>query len=473
MQKSFAQQEHNTGVFSFEFTKEEFTEAVNWAFKRNAKRFNVPGFRKGKAPLAIVLSYYGESALYDEAVDHIIAPAYEEAVKEFAVSPVSQPELDIQEIGMDKGLTCTLTFDTEPVPVLGEYRGVEAVKPRVEISDEDVEKEFERVRERNSRLVPIEDRAAENDDTANIDFEGFLDGEAFEGGSGKEYDLVLGSGSFIPGFEEQIVGHMPGEEFDVLVTFPEDYNQEDLAGQDAVFKVKLNSLKHKELPEADDDFAMDVSEFDTLAEYKNSIREELTKDAEDRATKTFENNVIRKVADNAEIEIPHSMVHSEMEQILNYQRQQMRQQGIELEQYLQFVGQSVEQYTHSLHEPAEDQLKVQLVLKAVAQAEGLTLTDEDKDNEIALLASQTGLSEDEVRRQVGDNEMFFENALNTKAIRFLTEHAIAVDPPENEEPLDNEELSDDEVLSDDEELFEESAAAEADEPLTDQSETEE
>ncbi len=456
MEKSFVQQEHNTGVLRFTFTKDEFSEAINWAYKRNAKRFTVPGFRKGKAPLAVVLSYYGEGVLYDEAVDHIIAPAYEEAVEEMNLSPVSQPDLDIEEIGLDKGFICSLTFDTEPIPVLGEYKGIVAVKPIVSVTDEDVEKEFERVRERNSRLVPVEDRAAEDGDTANIDFEGFKDDVAFEGGSGTNHDLVLGSGSFIPGFEEQIVGHLPGEEFDVNVTFPEDYGADELSGQDAVFTVKLNSLKRKELPAADDDFAMDVSEFDTLAEYKESLRKDLTETAETRANQTFENNVVRLVVDNAEIEIPHSMVHTEMEQMLRYQSQQMRAQGLELEQYLQFIGQTVEQYTHSLHEPAENQLKVQLVLKAVAKAEGLVLTDDEKDAEIATLASQAGLSEESVRRQFADTEFFFENALNQKAIRFLTEHAVPIDPvPADEAP----------------EVAEENT--EADEGITEAEETEE
>lgn len=429
MEKSFEQQEQNTGVFSFQFTKEEFAEAINWSFRKNAKRFNVPGFRKGKAPLPIVLTYYGEGALYDDAVDHIIAPAYDAAVTEFNVTPVSQPSLDIQAIGMDKGFTCTLTVDTEPVPVLGNYKGVEAVKPVFAVEDSEIEAELARLQDRNARLVPVEDKAAESGDTANIDFEGFLNDEPFEGGKGEGHDLVLGSNSFIPGFEDQVVGHNVDEEFDISVTFPEDYGSEELAGQEAVFKVKINSLKCKELPDLDDDFAMDVSEFDTLAEYKQSIRQRLEESAAKSAEQTFENNVLEKVVADTEIDIPHSMIHSEMDQMVRYQQQQMRNQGIELEQYLGFIGQTMEEYTHTLHEPAERQLKMQLVLKAIAKEEGLHLNEEEKNVEIENLASQTGLSVDEVKRQIGDREFFFENALNRKAIALLTEHAIAVDPP--------------------------------------------
>lgn len=438
MKKSFKQEENNVGVLSFEFTQEEFKEAMDWAYKRKSKQFTVPGFRQGKAPMSVALSYYGEGVLYDSAIDYIIAPAYEEAVKEFNVNPVSQPDIDIQEIGLDKGFVCSLTVDTEPVPELGEYIGVEAVKPEFEVSDDDVEREISRVQERNARMVPIEDRPAEEDDTANIDFTGFKDGEEFEGGSGESHDLVLGSGSFIPGFEEQVVGKNVGDEFDVNVTFPEDYNAEDLAGQDVVFKVKLNSLKKKELPELNDDFAMDVSEFDTFEEYKQSIREELEESAKERAQQSFENNVLEKVIENATLDIPHSMIHNEMDQLLRYQSSQMRAQGIELEQYLGFIGQTVEEYKHTLHEPAENNLRVSLILKAIVEKENISLTEEEKAEEIKNLASQTGLSEEEVKRQIGDNEAFFDNARNQKAIKFLTEHAKEISPPVEEIVLDAE-----------------------------------
>ncbi len=452
MEKSFEQQEHNTGVFSFRFTKEEFNEAMNKAFKRNAKRFNVPGFRKGKAPMPVALNYYGEAVLYDDAVDYLIAPAYQEAVKEFDVSPVSQPSLEIQEIGTAKGFACTLTVDTEPIPELGEYKGVEAEKPEVSIGEEDVEAELKRIQNRNARLVPVEDREAQDGDTANIDFEGFLNGEPFDGGKGENHDLELGSGSFIPGFEEQVEGHNAGDEFDVNVSFPEDYGAEELAGEDAVFKVKLNSIKRKELPELDDDFAMDVSEFDTFDEYKKSVEEDLNKQAEERAERTFEQNVLEKVVDNAEVEIPHSMIHQQMEQLLRYQSQQMRYQGIELEQYLQFIGQTVDQYMQSLHEPAENQIKVSLVLKAIAEAEDITLSDEEKDEEIKKLAKQTGLGEDEVRRQIGDSEAFYNNARDQKTIRFLKEEAVPVAPAEPEEEAeDSPEEADPETDQDTEE----------------------
>lgn len=438
MKNSFRQEENNVGVFSFEFTSEEFKEAMNWAYKRRANQFNIPGFRKGKAPMSVALSYYGEGVLYDTAIDHIIAPAYEEAIAEHDVRPVSQPDIDIDEIGLDKGLICSLSFDLEPVPELGEYKGVDAIKPSFEVTDEEVERELVRVQERNSRLVPIEDRPAEEDDTANIDFTGYKDGEEFDGGKGEGHDLVLGSDSFIPGFEEQIVGKNVGDEFDVTVTFPEDYGAEDLAGQEAVFKVKLNSLKKKELPALDDDFAMDVSEFDTFEEYKKSVREELETAAENRANQSFENNVLEKVIENSKVDIPHSMIHNEMDQLLRYQSSQMRAQGIELEQYLGFIGQSIDEYKDTLHEPAEQNLRVQLILKAIVEKENIELSDDEKVEEVKNLATQTGLSEEEIERQIGGNDLFFENARNQKALKFLTEHANPIAPPVEEIELSTE-----------------------------------
>lgn len=443
MKNSFRQEENNVGVFSFEFTSEEFKEAMNWAYKRRANQFNIPGFRKGKAPMSVALSYYGEGVLYDTAIDHIIAPAYEEAIAEHDVRPVSQPDIDIDEIGLDKGLICSLSFDLEPVPELGEYKGVDAIKPSFEVTDEEVERELVRVQERNSRLVPIEDRPAEEDDTANIDFTGYKDGEEFDGGKGEGHDLVLGSGSFIPGFEEQIVGKNVGDEFDVTVTFPEDYGAEDLAGQEAVFKVKLNSLKKKELPALDDDFAMDVSEFDTFEEYKKSVREELETAAENRANQSFENNVLEKVIENSKVDIPHSMIHNEMDQLLRYQSSQMRAQGIELEQYLGFIGQSIDEYKDTLHEPAEQNLRVQLILKAIVEKENIELSDDEKAEEVKNLATQTGLSEEEIERQIGGNDLFFENARNQKALKFLTEHANPIAPPVEEIELSTEKQEED------------------------------
>lgn len=425
MEKQFVQEENNRGLVTLNFTSEEFKDAIKWSYNRNKGSYELHGFRKGKVPMNVLVQHYGEAIFYDDAVNHLVNPAYIEAIQEFKFEPVSQPELDIEQIS-DEGLEVSLRFDLEPEAELGVYKGVQAVRPNDEITDADVDAEIKRVQDRNSRLVPVEDRAAEDGDTANIDFEGFHDGEAFDGGQGEAYDLELGSGSFIPGFEEQVVGHEAGEEFDVNVTFPEDYGADELAGQDAVFKVKINSIKKKELPELDDDFAMDVSEFDTFAEYKDSIRAELQEAATENADREFENNVIREAAKNITVDIPESMIESEVDHLYGHQEQDVRQYGMALEDYLGFLGQNVEEFKESLRPAAESQVKVSLLLKAVIREEELELSEEDRETEYESLAERSNLTVEQVKEQVAGNPSYDHNFLLNKAVRFLLEHAEAI-----------------------------------------------
>lgn len=438
MEKTYQEAENNRGELKLEFTQEEFKEAMQKAFNRNRSRFSVPGFRKGKANMKIVLSYYGEGILYDEAIQYLVNPAFAEAVQENDLAVVSQPEIDVDEIGLDKGLKATVSFDLEPEVELGDYKGVEAVKPDATVTDEAVEEELKRVQDRNSRLIPVEDRAAEEGDTVNIDYAGYKDGKAFDGGTAENYDLELGSGTFIPGFEEKIVGHEEDEDFEIDLTFPEDYGAKDLAGEDVTFKVHINSVKTKELPELDDDFAMDVSEYDTFEEYKNSIKDDLEAQAEKSAQQTFENNVLEAVTDNIEVDIPQSMIENEIEHLYQHQDQYWQQYGLSMDDYLHMTQQSKEDYKELLRPQAEKQVKVYLTIKAVIEAEDLELTDEDKEKAIASLAEDTGLSEEQVAEQIKGNVNVENSLLQEKAIRFLADNATAIAPEEAEDAEEDE-----------------------------------
>lgn len=438
MEKTYQEAENNRGELKLEFTQEEFKEAMQKAFNRNRSRFSVPGFRKGKANMKIVLSYYGEGILYDEAIQYLVNPAFAEAVQENDLAVVSQPEIAVDEIGLDKGLKATVSFDLEPEVELGDYKGVEAVKPDATVTDEAVEEELKRVQDRNSRLIPVEDRAAEEGDTVNIDYAGYKDGKAFDGGTAENYDLELGSGTFIPGFEEKIVGHEEDEDFEIDLTFPEDYGAKDLAGEDVTFKVHINSVKTKELPELDDDFAMDVSEYDTFEEYKNSIKDDLEAQAEKSAQQTFENNVLEAVTDNIEVDIPQSMIENEIEHLYQHQDQYWQQYGLSMDDYLHMTQQSKEDYKELLRPQAEKQVKVYLTIKAVIEAEDLELTDEDKKKAISSLAEDTGLSEEQVAEQIKGNVNVENSLLQEKAIRFLADNATAIAPEEAEDEEDDE-----------------------------------
>ncbi|HZJ69207.1 MAG TPA: trigger factor, partial [Candidatus Eisenbacteria bacterium] len=330
-----AQIEHldnNMAKITVEVSKENFRDALNKSFNKNRKRFTIPGFRKGKAPLKIVTNYYGESILYDDAIDFAAQPAYESALKELEVEPYSQPDFQIEDIGADKGLVFNCKFALKPEVKLGDYKGVVAYKPEASVSDEEIDSEINRAREQVSRLVPVEDRPVEDGDTVVIDYSGSKDGVPFEGGQAEKHELVIGSNSFIPGFEEKLIGHEIGEEFDIDLTFPEEYHAEDLAGEDVVFSVKLHEIKLREIPELDEDFVKDVTEdCDTVEEYKESVKNRLKESKEKQVDNVFMDNAIKVVVKNAEIDLPHVVVHEEMERMYQDQARQMSMQGFDME----------------------------------------------------------------------------------------------------------------------------------------------
>jgi trigger factor len=436
-------EEHKV-VLTIDLSAEVFNEALQRSFKKNANQFMIPGFRKGKAPMALVTKYYGEGVLYEDAIDMAVNPAYAEAIKEHGIEPVSQPELDVLDIGRDKGLKFTVTVTVKPEVTLGQYQGVEAVKPEFPVDDASVEQELKRMQERNSRLIPVEDRPIQDGDTANIDYEGSVDGVPFDGGKGASYDLKIGSKTFIPGFEEQLIGHNNGESFDIDVQFPDDYNNEDLAGKQAVFAVTVNSVKMNELPELDDEFAKDVSEFDTLAEYKESLRKKQEENAAQRANGMFEENVIQAVTANAEVDVPHVMIHQEMDRMYDEQSNQMRYQGFEMEQYLSYMGQTADGFKAQLHEPAEQRIRTRLVLEAIAKAENVTATEEEIAAEIETMATQYGMSAEDLKARLpvdGEDNFVADAVVHRKTVAMLVEKAVPVAPPP--EPEKSEETAPD------------------------------
>lgn len=414
----------NIVSFEFSVSPEEFEKAVQKAYKKNVKKINMPGFRKGKAPRIIIEKTYGKEVFYEDAINFVLPDAYDKAVEENGISPVAQPEVDLksEKIEPDKEIVFTAKVVVKPEFELGDYKGVKAEKAVYETTDENVNEEIEKLRERNSRLVPVEDRAVQADDIANIDFEGFVDDVAFEGGKGENFDLTIGSGQFIPGFEDQLLGKNVGEDVEVKVTFPDEYHAEDLAGKDAVFKVKINSLKVKELPEADDDFAMDVSEFDTLDEYKADIKAKLEKANEDKAKHETEQNVIDAVCANTEIDIPSEMIDSQIDSMIRDMDMQMRYQGINLNTYMQYTGQTMDTIREQYKPEAEKRVKTTLVLEKVSEVEKIEATDEDVENEYKKISEENGMKIDDIKKYIKEDDVKARIKAE-KAINLLVESA--------------------------------------------------
>ena len=420
--------ENNVVVLTIDVSKEDFAAAIQQSFQKNKNRFQIPGFRKGKAPYHMVKQYYGEGVFYDDAIDFAVNPTYAAAVKEHGLKVVSKPDLEILDIGAEKGLKFSITVTVKPEVTLGAYLGVEAPYHFHEASEEDVQKELDRVLERNSRLVPVEDRPAAADDTVTIDYEGFLKGVAFEGGKADGYDLKIGSNSFIPGFEEQLVGHSVDEEFPITVTFPEEYHSEDLKGQEVTFQIKVHAIKTRELPVLDDEFAKDVSEFDTLEEYKADILAKKQEQALAHAVADFQNAVVKAACDNAVVDIPDVMVDAEVDQLADEQATRMKYQGIELEQYLQYVGQTMEDFRAGLVPVAKVRVKSNLVIEAIAKAEKIEVTDEDVDAEAEKMAAQYNMKKEELLSRLGGNDGFIRDSIAAqKAVDLITEAAVKVD----------------------------------------------
>ncbi|AUG58491.1 trigger factor [Acetivibrio saccincola] len=425
MNVKLEKKEKNIVELEIEVDAGVFEEGLEKAFRKNAKRFNVPGFRKGKAPRNIVERYYGPEVFYEDALNEIFPKAYEEAVKETNIFPVDRPELDIKQIGKGQNLIFTASVTVKPEVELGEYKGIEIEKIEVNITDEDVEKEIQKVAEKNARIITVEDRGIQEGDIAEIDFEGFIDGEPFEGGKGSDFPLEIGSGKFIKGFEEQLIGGRPGDDIEVKVTFPEDYGSEELAGKDAVFKVIVNDVKKKELPVIDDEFAKDVSEFDTLEEYKEDLRKKLTDAAEHRAKHELENKLIEKIVDNAKVEIPKVMVDKQLDANMREFDASLRYQGFSLEQYLQMAQMDIDTFREQGREMAEKEVKTQLVLEKISQVENIQASDEEFEEEVKKLSEKYQKDKEEFMKLLRDDDIEYikSTIIARKTIDFLVENA--------------------------------------------------
>lgn len=430
------QTEKNTVKLTIEVDKEAFEKALEKAYKKNVKQITLPGFRKGKAPRKLIEKYYGEAVFYEDAVNFVCPDAYEYAVKEAGISPVDRPEIDIEEIGEGKDLVLTAVVTVKPEVELGEYKGVKAEKTVYETKEEDITAQINTVAEKNARMITIEDRPVEKGDITVIDFEGFVDGVAFEGGKGLGHTLEIGSGQFIPGFEDQLIGAKLNEETEISVKFPEEYHAEELKGKDATFKVTVKEIKVKELPALDDDFAKDVSEFDTFEEYKNSVKETLDKSNEARTKSEFENKVVEEVTKNATVDIPQCMIDNRIEDMIKDFGYRLSSQGMNLEQYMQITGTTADTFKEQFKDQAESQVKSNLVLEKIAEVENLAVTDEDLEEELKNMAEMYGMELDKVKTLIGENEqkVMRDDLKIKKAVEFVAANAKVGKPAEKKAP---------------------------------------
>ncbi|HHW58041.1 MAG TPA: trigger factor [Clostridia bacterium] len=383
----------------------KFEEGLNYAFKKNAAKFNIPGFRRGKAPRAIVERYYGEGVLYEDAIEYVFDEAYKEALKAFNLEPLDYPDINILQIGKGEDLVLEATVPVMPEVELGEYKGIEIEKIEYDVYDGDVEYELEKLRQQNARLIPVEGRPAEGGYIAVIDFEGFIDGEPFEGGKGENYELELGNNTFIPGFEEQIIGHNVNDVFEVNVTFPEDYRVEELRGKSALFKVTLKALNKKELPELDDEFAKDASDFDTLDELKADIRKKLEEKNKLDAENEMKEKAVIKVVENAKVDIPDVMVERQIDISLRDLDYNLRYQGLDLNSYLSITGKTLEDLRKEMWEGALNRVKTQLVIEKIAEIENIEATEEEVENKLKEMAENYRINLEELKKSLTESQI--------------------------------------------------------------------
>ena len=416
----------------FSIDAETFKAAVNNAFKREGKKYAIPGFRKGKAPRHMIEKMYGSDIFHYDAVNDLFPEAYEAAVKEAKIDVVGRPDPEVVSMSEADGVVLKVKVAVKPEVELGEYAGLTVTKEAKNVNEADVDAEVKRMQDRNGRLLTREG-AAENGDTVDIDFEGFVDGKAFEGGKAEHYSLVLGSGSFIPGFEDQVVGHSAGEEFDVNVKFPEEYGAAELAGKDATFKIKLHEVKYKELPALDDDFAKDVSEYDTLDELKDSIRNNIKTNLDKQAEQKVENDLMDQVIANMKADIPDAMVDSRIDELVQDFEYRISQQGLKLADYLKYMGMNIEQFRAQFKEQADKQVKMRLAMEAIVAKEGLTASDEEFEEEVKRIADAYKMEADKVKSIVDAAAVKADLAIN-KAIDFVKEKAnvVTAEPKEEE-----------------------------------------
>ncbi|NLO09227.1 MAG: trigger factor [Clostridiales bacterium] len=417
--------EKNMAKLTIEASAEEFDKAIQKAFQKNKNKFNVQGFRKGKAPQAIIEKMYGVEVLYEDAANEIIPEAYEKAALDSELEIVSRPEIDVVQIEKGKPFIFTAEVAVKPEVTLGKYKGIKVEKKEANVTDEEVMASIEKELEQNSRMLTIDDRPVQMDDIAIIDFEGFVDDVPFEGGKGENYSLTIGSHSFIDNFEEQLIGKSIGEEVDVNVTFPEEYQAEELAGKPALFKVKINEIKVKELPKLDDDFAQDVSEFDTLDEYKESIKAKIKEGKEKELKTEKENEIVDKIIENATMDIPEPMIETQVRQMADDFAQRMQYQGLSLEQYFQFTGMDAQKFIESLRPQALKRIQSRLVLEAIVKAENIEVSEEELEKELSEMATMYKMEIEKVKEMIGDKEteQIKTDIAVQKAVDFIVESA--------------------------------------------------
>ena len=424
MKATFISRENNDVKFTMEFTAEEFENAQIKAYQAAKEQFQIDGFRKGKAPRSIIEKHYGEGVFFEEAIDQLFRESYGEALKELDLEVVDAPAAEFSKIAKGEGFTITITVPCFPIIAVKDYQGVEIEKVSQEVKDEDIDNELKALQKRNARMILVE-RPAQDGDTVLLDYSGFVGDEQFEGGTAERQELTLGSGTFIPGFEEQLVGATPGEKRDVTVTFPAEYHAEELAGKEAVFHCLVHEIKEEQLPELDDDFAKDVSEHDTLEELKQATKERLETYAKSSAENQMKDAAILKVVEANEVEIPRAMVDDEIDRMANELDQQLRYQGMGLNQYLQFVGKDAAAFREELRPEAEKAVKTRIVLMGVVNAENINVTDEEREEELKHMAAQYQMEVDKLKEIIGEDNLGFltKDLQVKKAIDFIYDNA--------------------------------------------------
>ena len=425
MSSEILKKENSVVTLKLTIDAQSFDKACKDAYNKNKTKFNVQGFRKGKAPMSIVEKFYGEGVFFEDAVNTLFPDAFEAAVKEHDLDTVARPEIDVEEIGKGKNLVIIADVAVKPEITLGEYKNLTVEKPDSEVSDEEVEKEIEAMREQNARFVTVEDREVKEKDMLLIDFNGKVDGVEFEGGQAENYSIIVGSNTFIPGFEEQLVGMKLNEEKDLSVKFPEEYHAENLAGKDAVFTVKVNEIKEKELPELDDEFAKDVSEFDTLEDLKADVKAKLQKTKDEYADREIENKLVKMAAENATVEIPEAMIDSQVENMVYDFEYQLKYQGLDLENYLKFTNMSIEGLKEQMRPDAKSRVLNSLVIEAISKSENIESTEEDLEQELAKMAESYKMEVDKLKSTLRPSDMDYikDTVVARKTVEFIKGNA--------------------------------------------------
>lgn len=431
MKTNIEKLENSKVKLEIEVDAEEFDKSVERAYFRTRGRITIPGFRKGKAPRKVIERYYGEGVFYEDALNETLPVVYEEAVKDNGLSPVDRPSFDIVQIGKGQNLILTAEVTVKPDVELGQYKGIEINKVEYNVTDQDVNERLESIRQQNARWISVEDRPVQDGDLLTIDYKGYVDGEAFEGGTAENHSLEIGSGMFIPGFEEQLIGMSVGEEREIQVTFPEEYHAQDLKGKEATFTVKVHEIKEKELPELDDEFIKDISEFDTIDEYKADLRKTMEDMAKRNQKTAMENQLMEKVVENAKIDIPEVMIENQIDNNIREMEMNMRYQGLSLETYLEAMNQTMDDIRGQARTQAYNTVKLQLTLEEIIKQEAIEVSEEDLEDEYSKIAEQYKIDVDKVKSSYANQEEGLRNSLAMqKCIDFLMEHAIIVEAQE-------------------------------------------